>query len=263
MPRSLERLQAEFSAALLVPAASPALAGALLGRTAGDRLGLYRGNIATACQHALALAYPVVRALVGAVCFAELAIIYTQRYPSVSGDLNRFGAALPAFVATSVQTQGLPYLGDVAALEWAVHLARHATDAQPLSGEGITALRPEQLLAARFEINPACSWQISPHPITSIWLAHQPQAAAVLPASLPGSLAQPESALIVRPLWRVQVIQSSAAELAALEELRAGGSMQTAIAAALRVDSAFDFSAAIVRWLEVAVFSASAIEPAD
>lgn len=252
MQRSLDRLQAEFSAALLDPAASPALSDALLERAAGDRLALYRGNIATACQHALALAYPVVRALVGAVFFAELSIAYTQRHPSVSGDLNRFGASLAAFVATSPQAQGLPYLGDVAALEWAVHLARHAADAERLSGERVAALRPEQLLAARFELHASCCWQTSRFPIASIWLAHQAQAGEPMPRSL----AQAESALIVRPRWQVQVLRASAAELAALDVLREGGSMQTAIASALRTDRDFDFAPTIVRWLDLAIFSA-------
>ena len=256
MRRSLERLQADFSAALLEPAALPALSDALLDRATGDRLALYRGNIATACQHALALAYPVVRALVGAVFFAELAIDYARQYPSVSGDLNRFGASLAAFVATSPQAQALPYLGDVAALEWAVHLAQRAADAKRLSSERVAALRPEQLLAARFELHPSCSWQTSPYPIASIWLAHQPQSVEPLPRSL----AHPESALIVRPRWQVQVIRASVAELAALEALRNGGDMQAAIAAALHVDRDFDLTQTIVRWLDLAIFSAVSVD---
>ena len=256
MQRSLEQLQREFSAALLEPALSPAFSDAFLGRAGVDRLALYRGNIDTACQHALALAYPVVRALVGAVFFAELAIAYTHRYPSVSGDLNRFGASLAAFVATSSQAQGLPYLSDVAALEWTVHLARHAADAERLSGERVVALRPEQLLAARFELHASCCWQTSPYPIASIWLAHQAQAGEPLPRSL----AQAESALIVRPRWQVQVLRASVAELAALHVLRDGGSMQTAIAAALRIDRDFDFTQTIVRWLDLAIFSAVSLD---
>ena len=256
MPRSLERLQAEFSAALLEPAASPALSGALLGGAAGERLALYRGNIATACQHALALAYPVVRALVGAVFFAELAIDYARQHPSVSGDLNRFGASLAAFVATSPQAQTLPYLSDVAVLEWAVHLARHAADTERLSGDRIAALRSEQLLGARFELHPSCSWRTSPYPIAGIWLAHQAQSTE----PLPHSLALAECALIVRPRWQVQVLRSSVAELAALDALRNGGNMQSAIAAALHVDRSFDFAQTIVRWLDLAIFSAAIVD---
>lgn len=256
MPRSLERLQAEFSAALIEPASSRALSGALLGNEAGERLALYRGNIATACQHALALAYPVVRALVGVAFFAELAFDYARQHPSINGDLNRFGAELAAFVATSPHAQALPYLADIAALEWAVHLARRAADAQRLPGDRIAALRPEQLLAARFELHPSCSWRTSPYPIAGIWLAHQPRS----DEPLPRSLVQAESALIARPRWQVQVLRASVAEVAALDALRGGNSMQAAIAAALQVDRDFDFAQAIVRWLDLAIFSAIAVD---
>jgi hypothetical protein len=254
MSRSLERLQAEFSAALIEPAAASALSDTLLANSVNtfEPLALYRGNIAVTGQQALAVAYPVVRALLGAEFFDELVIAYGRQHPSVSGDLNCFGATLAEFVADFAGAKTLPYLRDVAALEWAVHLAHHAADAEPLPRQHIAALRPDQLLAARFELNPSVSWKASPFPIASIWLAHQPRSTI----ELPESTAQPESALIVRPGWQVQVIAASAAELTALDAIRNGAAMQAAMVAALRVDPQFDFAAAIVRWLDLAVFTA-------
>ncbi|MBK6296151.1 MAG: hypothetical protein IPF55_19380 [Rhodoferax sp.] len=47
------------------------------------------------------------------------------------GDLAQWGGGLDAFVQDSEQLAQEPYLPDVAAVEWALHLASHAAD-QPL-----------------------------------------------------------------------------------------------------------------------------------
>lgn len=247
----LEHLQADFAAALADPDAAPALVPALAGRDARalDRVALYRGNVNAAWEKALANAYPVVRALVGDEFFGGLARAYARTHPSVSGDLNRFGSRFAEFIDAFEHAQSLPYLGDVAALEWSVHVAHYAADAVPLSRERIAALPPDELLAARFALHPACAWLRSPYPIASIWLAHQPQAAV----ALPDSLDRRELVLVVRPRWRVEVLLTSPGELAALARLREGVDVEGAITAGLRAEPGFAFPKALVRWLDYAV----------
>lgn len=252
MPSSLEQAQAQFASVLMDAAA--AWPESLLEREprARERMALYRANIVASWRGALAAAYPVVHALVGAEFFAELARAYGMRHPSTSGDLNVFGAHFAEFAEAFPHTQALPYLADVAALEWAVHRARHAADAEPLRRELIATLRPDELLAACFELHPACTWLVSRHPIASLWLAHQADADVELPASLQC----PEFALVARPRWRVEVVATSAGELVALDALRSGLSMDATIALALRTDHRFDFAKAFMRWLELGLFTA-------
>lgn len=247
----LERVQADFAAALMDARAAPVLLPAMVGDKgrALDRLALYRGNVSAGWEKALTNAFPVVRALVGNEFFAALAHAYGQGHPSVSGDLGRFGAEFAGFVRTFEHTQSLPYLCDVAALEWAVHCAQSAADANPLARERIMTMSPEDLLAAHFELHPACRWIESRFPIASIWRAHQAQPTIALPESLDRS----EYALITRPSWHVTVAESCGAEIAALKQLSAGGDIGSAIGAALAKDARFDFSKALVRWLDCAV----------
>lgn len=265
MPARLDRLQAAFAAALIDSGRAPAFAPALTSTDARvlDRLALYRGNVNAACGKALANAYPVVRALVGDEFFDGLAREYGRAHPSVSGDLNRFGARFAEFVGSFAHARPLPYLGDVAALEWSVHVAHYAADAVGLARERISALPPDELLAARFALHPACAWLRSPFPIAGIWLAHQPQAAVALPESLDRG----ELALVVRPCWRVQVLPSSPGELAALAQLREGADLENAITAGLRAEPGFAFPKALVRWLDYAVLAdrptAAVVESAD
>ena len=261
MSAPLERVQADFAAALADPGAGAALLPALVaddGRVL-DRLALYRGNVSAAWEKALANAYPVVRALVGDEFFGGLARAYGRAHPSVSGDLNRFGARFGEFADAFEHTRSLPYLGDVAALEWRVHVAHYAADPVALTRERIGALPPDELLMARFALHPACAWLRSGFPVASIWLAHQPQATAGLPDSLDRS----ELALVVRPRWRVEVLASSAGELAALARLGEGADLEEAITAGLQAEPGFAFPKALVRWLDCSVLvePSSAVAP--
>jgi hypothetical protein len=247
----LERLQAKFAEALTDPLRAQEITADIAGRDARtlDRLALYRGNVHAAWEKALANAYPVVRALVGEDFLGGLARAYGRAHPSTSGDLNRFGAHFADFVRDFEHTRALSYLGDVAALEWAVHRACYVADSFGLTRDRIAVLPPADLLAARFELHPACACLESPFPVASIWLAHQPNATL----ALPGDLARREFALVVRPGWRVEVLASSAGEIAALKHLQAGADMECAIGAALEVEPQFNFARALVRWLDHAI----------
>ena len=251
----LEHMQSDFAAALIdvrnTPAILPSLA--VNDPRALDRLALYRSNLTATWQQALANAYPVVRALVGEEFFVSLARAYGRAHCSISGDLNLFGAQFAGFVAAFERSRSLPYLADVAALEWLVHRAHYAADAAPMPRARIAALSPHDLLAATFALQPACACLDSRFPVASLWLAHQPQASIALPESL----ARREFALVVRPRWHVQVLASSAGEVAALTQLRAGATMDGAIDAALLAQPDFDFSRALVRWFDYAVLTIS------
>jgi hypothetical protein len=246
----LEHLQADFANALIDADAASELAPALLAckTRALERLALYRADVHATWKKALVSAYPVVHSLVGEEFFAALSRAYGRACPSSSGDLNRFGARFVGFVRTFEHARSLPYLGDVAALEWLVHTAHYAADARAITREALAALAPQELLASRFRLHPACAWIESRFPIATLWRAHQEPSAVAWPA-----LERPEYALVTRPLWRANVVESTAAEVAALEKLRIGGDMDSAIGAALAKDARFDLGKALVRWLDLAV----------
>ena len=251
MHAPLEQLQADFAAALTDSARATAIVPQLVERDARsiERIALYRGNVRAAWEKALANAYPVVKALVGDEFFSGVARVYADVHPSTSGDLNRFGANLAEFLATFEHVRELPYLADVADLEWSVHRAHYAADAVALTRERVSDLPPDALLAARYDLHPACTACESPFPIAGIWLAHQAWASV----AMPDSLDRREIALVVRPRWRVEVLLSNVGEVAALATLRAGHDMEAAITSALQADPGFDFPRALVRWIDNAI----------
>ena len=94
-------------------------------------LGVYRANAHAHAERALADTHPVVRALLGAEAFNTLARALWHRHPPQRGDLGEWGEALAAFIATQPDLDELPYLGDVARVEWALHQAARAPEAMP------------------------------------------------------------------------------------------------------------------------------------
>jgi hypothetical protein len=134
----------------------------------------YRRNVIGARSGALAASHPVTQRLVGEAFFAEAARRHAVISPSASGDLHRYGADFADFLATYPYAAGLPWLADVARLEWAVHESSHAADGAPLDALALGSVPPEALEHLRPSVHPAVRLVRSPHAILAIWEANQP-----------------------------------------------------------------------------------------
>lgn len=137
----------------------------------GPGLGAYRANAHAHAERALLDAYPVVAALLGEEAFHALARALWHHHPPERGDLSEWGAALAGFVAAQSDLDGLPYLSDVARLEWALHLASRAADAAPDAASFAWLERepPERL---RLRLAPGTAIVRSPWPVLSVLDAH-------------------------------------------------------------------------------------------
>jgi hypothetical protein len=209
------------------------------------RFGLYRGNLTAAWDKALAAAFPVMRALVGEEFFSALAREYGKAHPSKTGDLNQFGAHFAEFLSHFPHVAAYPYFPDVAALEWEVHKAHYADNAETLTAERFAQIDPNRLDHALLGLHPACALTSSPWAIVDMWLAHQPGS----DYALPSELQRTSHSLIVRPQWKAGVLPLSPAAYAALSALRGGHTLGTALDAALDLDENFDFASNLQQWL--------------
>ncbi len=250
----LATLQQRFGAALLDRQHEAALQP-LLSEGRVDRLALYRGNLTAGWERALADTYPVLRQLVGEEFFAGLARAYGKASPSQDPDLAGFGARFADFLVDFAPAAPYAYLTDVARLEWAVHRAHLAPDLAPLGAGALAAMAPEALDAARFILHPSVTLLHSPWAIVSLWRAHQADG-----PPLPARVDLPCTALVVRRGWQVEVVETGAAEAAALAQLAAGASFGEAIDAALDVDSAPDIGAMLQGWFRRGVVASIAAD---
>lgn len=195
------------------------------GSDPGVRYAVYRNNVVMSLIDALADTFPVVRQLVGEAFFRAMACEYIYRHPPRSPVLARYGEGFADFVAGFEPAFCVPYLADVARLEWAWVCAFHAADARSLPVQEMAKLldQPERLPATRLLFAPSAHLLRSEFAVVSIWQAHQAD------GKLGGiDTMQAEAALVVRPQLEVQLIPLSLSAAVFLGELMTGRSLGTA-----------------------------------
>jgi hypothetical protein len=252
---SLPETQALTLDALLHGSAERAhAASALLRPTRGApgnrRLQVYRNNLQTSLSAALEAVFPVVAKLVGAAFFGQTARAFIAAHPSRSGNLHDFGRELPAFLRASASLRSLPYLGDVAALEWACHEVYHEADAEPLEPARLADVPAPLQPTLRLQLQPATRFVASLYPVLAIWQANQDGAAPATIALDDGGV----ELLVARRDFDIEFRLLAEAEACWLRALAAGRSLAEALQAAFERDPAFEFGATLVRHLQLGTF---------
>lgn len=135
------------------------------------RLSVYRNTFDSSLANALRLSYPAVHKLVGAEFFEGAARQFAHEHPPRASCLDLYGADFADFLAVFAPAASLPYLPDVARLEWAVNRALHAPDAQPLDANRLAAVDPELHERVRFVVDPSVSLLRVDRPADTIWRA--------------------------------------------------------------------------------------------
>lgn len=199
----------------------------------------YRGNL----HDALAGAYPVIVQLVGEEFFRYLTRKFIEQHPSRSGNLHHYGAQMADFVASFEPAGTLPYLADVATLEWACHRAYFAEDAPMLDIARLAQIPPEQYPDLILRTHPSCYLVRSVYPVVAIWHAHQPGAADDFQIDLDSGASL---ALVSRRDDVVIVNELSAADADWLHAIQAGTPLGEATAVTREHHPAFDLQAALL-----------------
>ena len=201
-----------------------------------QRLAIYRANVAAAATKALGAAYPVIQQVVGDAFFDGLARAYQRVVPSTSGDLYDYGDTFAGFVAEFPHTQSLPYLPDLARLEWAAHRAYGAADAPAWGRQALAQVEPARQAALRFDWAAGTAIVESSFPIARIWLIHQQGFDGEF--SVDWSVC--ESALVAREGFRVVVRALDAGDAAFIAGSLAGAALGPSAEKALAADPSFD-----------------------
>jgi hypothetical protein len=200
-------------------------------------LDVYRNNYRGNLHDTLAGAYPVIAQLVGEEFFHYLTRQFIAQHPSRSGNLHHYGAEMADFVASFEPARTLPYLPDVAALEWACHRAYFAEDVNTLNIARLAQIPHEQYPDLILRTHPSCHLVRSRYPVVAIWHAHQPGAEVDFQIDLDSGASL---ALVGRSDDVVIVNELSAAEADWLQAIQAGMSLGEATAATLEHDPDFD-----------------------
>lgn len=196
--------QSTFAAALRDPdLPCPAGLTAWNGSDPAPRFAVYRNNVIVSLVDALADSFAVTRELVGEEFFRAMARLFVHAQPPKSPRLTFYGAEFPGFIENFPPAAGLPYLADVARLEYLRVVAYHAADTAPVSSAEIAAALADEssLPALVMSLHPSVAVLPSAAAVVSLWAAHQGlvDLAAVATDT-------PETALVLRPELDVEVI---------------------------------------------------------
>jgi len=231
---SLSESQQRFAAAVLDLAREP-----------DERIAVYRHTIFANYRNALGATYRVVRELTGVPFFNTAVDTFVLAHPSTGGDLNVYGDAFGSFLATYPHAAQLPYLPDVARLEWAMDEAHRAADANG-DAQGIlaalAAIPADKVAQQRFALDPACRLLRSAFPVLRIWQAHQDGSAHDGQVEFG---AGEDFLLVRREAGRVVVERVEPGEFAWLAALAAGADLTRALDAAFDPDPTFDLGTAL------------------
>ena len=126
---------------------------------------VYRNTSARGTVEALRAAFPTVDMLLGEDMFDQVALDYRQERPPTGPVLTEYGGGFPDFLARQPWTCDLPYLADVAQLDW-LWLDSFLT-ADKLAPPPIAPGPP------RIFLHPAARFTWLTTPAMTIWLAHR------------------------------------------------------------------------------------------
>ncbi|WP_434625823.1 HvfC/BufC family peptide modification chaperone [Azospirillum sp. B2RO_4] len=161
----LAGLQRDFAAFLL--RGDPTVAGALRRELPAGRLAVYRNTVMGSLAAVLGHAHPTLCRALGEERFTALACRFVAEAPPRLPMLWSYGAGFADWLDGLDAAGGNPpWAPDLARLDWAMHEALFAADAEPLDLARLAAIPPEQ----------AGSLRLVPHPslrlVRSGWTIH-------------------------------------------------------------------------------------------
>jgi hypothetical protein len=178
--------------------------------------------------------------------------MFVRHDPPQSVQLVDYGAGFPAFIERFDPARRVPYLADVARLEFLRVRAFHAADADPVSPEQMAqALAdPERLPLLQVGCHPSLGVLNSRYAVVSLWAAHHGV----------GDLAEvnpflPESALVVRVGLEVHVVSLPPGGDRLVTGFVNGLPLGEAVALALAAHPEFDLTAHLALLLRYGALS--------
>ncbi|HEX2888529.1 DNA-binding domain-containing protein [Vineibacter terrae] len=250
----LGALQRAFRAHLLGEAVPELVAATVSDRIpSAARLRVHRHHVLDSLAAALGATFSTVRGVVGDDFFAGMARAFITQAPPRGPVLSEYGAGFPGFVGGWPPAGGLPYLADVARLDWALTEACNAPAAPGPTAAHLAALAPEALAALPLALRAGVTLVSSAYPLDRIWALNHGGAVEGVDLDAGGVdllvFPRAEDAAFVR-------LEAGVAALAAA--LDSGQKLGAAVEQAQGLQPGLDVGAALGRLLSLDALSAPA-----
>ena len=190
------------------------------------RFSVYRNNVHQSLINALADTYPVIQRLVGEEFFSAAARTFLRQSPPESPVLTLFGSGFCHFLKSFEPARSLPYLADVARLEYAWQMAYHAADEAPISAENFADIAADDLHNCKLRCHGSLRLIDSEYAVGTVWQANQPDQDE---PELIG-IDSPQWLAVIRPQYEVRICFLDEPSFRFIEQINAGSSLGQAIA---------------------------------
>lgn len=249
----LVELQTSVSQVLLGGSPNSTLLASLVGST-GERerrLAVYRNSVRHTLLSVLEAAFPVLRQLIGEECFTAIGLTFIAQHPPQRPVLYAYGDGFSEFLAAFQPMANLPWLADIARLEWARNEALFAPEGELLTPKQLATVPSDQLPDLPVSLHPSVRLLESKWPIHAIWEAHQPDGGPLEAVDLK----QAQFVMVWR--WEGAVVQQplSTAEFTLLAAFAAHRPLAEAADMAIESDVTFDLATALACFLKQGVLA--------
>lgn len=220
-----------------------------------ERLKVYHNNIIGSLSESLRGTYPVVETLVGEDFMKSMARAFVFDNPSPSGCLYFYGRGFDDFIRGFAPAAGLPYLADVAALEWAEHEAYYAQDDEALAGDYFAQMSEDGLLDAVLSLRSSATLIESDYPLLAVKAFCADEDGHDAPDL---TRAHEERLLIYRRALEVEIVSLDKGEFFLLKQLDNGIALGLAVERTLDKYPEFDFTDFLKKHISLETFSSVA-----
>lgn len=223
---------------------------AAIDRPATGGVAVYRNTTLHGTVEALRSNYPVTEQILGSEMFAQVAVDFAATYPPHSPVLALYGEEFAQWLTRQDWVGDLPYLADVARVEWLHIRALFAPD------EPSSVRRQNDRPLSTLRLHPSAQFTWLSTPAMSIWLAHQrPTESEIAPEW------KPEGALYVRPSpFVMHALRIGRAAHRMLSGIRLGETISATRDAAARLYPDEDCTAVFASLVNLGVFANSPSE---
>ncbi len=253
MPLSLPDLQAAFAAHVAGDERHELVASVIGDSISAEaRLRVHRHHVFSGLAKSLAATFPTVQVLVGEAFFQAMARAFAAGCLPAQPVLSEYGAGFAEFIEGYAPAYGLPYLADVARLDWALNTAFHSPAEPRLTSAGLAAIPAEELPGKSVSLAAGAAIVRSRYPIDRIWRVARSRA-----SDETVDLGSGEARLLVlRGPDDAGFISLGAGEACFLQALEDSVTLEEAAGTASAVDDAFDLSSCFSRLLASQAFAA-------
>lgn len=217
------------------------------------RLQIYQNNVVGSLTRAMQLTYPLIVILTGEGFAASLMRSFVRDNPPREACLARYGKGFDRYIESYAPARNLPYLADIARLEWAMNESFYAQDDSALHPSGLQNVPGCELADVTLQLRSSVRLLESGWPLLAIrefCLQDDRDESETLDLDQGGC-----RIMIYRPALSAEIESLDTTEYDFLKGIKEGRPLGYILESVLQTHPDFDFQAFLQRHLLLETFS--------